>query len=79
MTIWAFSAILTVRVMIFKCFHFRELGEEFLPCLLISKGKKLLARLIPFLDHESTLLTLRAVSSHLHALMARDTDEVRDL
>ncbi|XP_061086759.1 protein PAT1 homolog 2 isoform X2 [Conger conger] len=52
-----------------------ESGEEFLPCLLVSKGKRLLARLIPFLSQEAALHILSIVTSHLSVLMSRDTDE----
>ncbi|XP_036393893.1 protein PAT1 homolog 2 [Megalops cyprinoides] len=52
-----------------------EAGEEFLPCLLVSKGKRLLARLIPFLSHDAALHVLSVVTSHLSVLMSRDTDE----
>ncbi|XP_062859950.1 protein PAT1 homolog 2 [Trichomycterus rosablanca] len=50
-------------------------SEEFLPSLLVSKGKKLLARLLPFLSHDASLHILRAISTHLPALMNRDADE----
>ncbi|KAG9350028.1 hypothetical protein JZ751_026381 [Albula glossodonta] len=52
-----------------------ESSEEFLPCLLVSKGKRLLARLIPFLSHDAALHILSIVTSHLSVLMSRDTDE----
>uniref|UniRef100_A0A8C7UV78 PAT1 homolog 2 n=1 Tax=Oncorhynchus mykiss TaxID=8022 RepID=A0A8C7UV78_ONCMY len=52
-----------------------EAGEEFLPCLLVSKGKQLLARLIPFLSHDAALKVLSMVTSHLPVLMSRDADE----
>ncbi|XP_041755557.1 protein PAT1 homolog 2 isoform X1 [Coregonus clupeaformis] len=52
-----------------------EAGEEFLPCLLVSKGKRLLARLLPFLSHDAALKVLSMVTSHLPVLMSRDSDE----
>ncbi|XP_027014885.1 protein PAT1 homolog 2 isoform X1 [Tachysurus fulvidraco] len=52
-----------------------ESTEEFLPCLLVSKGKKLLARLLPFLSHDASLQVLRAITTHLPVLMSRDVDE----
>ncbi|KAM4597600.1 protein PAT1 homolog 2-like [Polymixia lowei] len=52
-----------------------ETGEEFLSCLLVSKGKKLLSRLLPFLDHDSALKVLGVVTSDLPTLMSRDTDD----
>lgn len=52
-----------------------ESAEEFLPCLLVSKGKKLLSRLLPFLSHDASLQVLRAITTHLPALMSRDIDE----
>ncbi|XP_056153579.1 protein PAT1 homolog 2 [Lampris incognitus] len=52
-----------------------ETGVEFLSCLLIPKGKKLLARLLPFLDHDSALEILYVVSAQLPTLMSRDMDE----
>ncbi|XP_060794750.1 protein PAT1 homolog 2 [Neoarius graeffei] len=52
-----------------------ESEEAFLPCLLVSKGKKLLARLLPFLSHDSSLQVLRVISTQLPALMSRDVDE----
>lgn len=50
-------------------------GEEFLSCLLVSKGKRLVARLLPFLSHDSALHILSTVTKHLPVLMSRDTDE----
>ncbi|XP_026171870.1 protein PAT1 homolog 2 [Mastacembelus armatus] len=50
-------------------------GGDFLPFLLVSKGKKLLARLIPFLKHDSALTILHTVSFNLPTLMSRDTEE----
>ncbi|XP_040923376.1 protein PAT1 homolog 2 isoform X2 [Toxotes jaculatrix] len=50
-------------------------GGEFLPFLLVSKGKKLLARLLPFLKHDSALKILRIVTSNLPTLMSRDAEE----
>ncbi|XP_030611389.1 protein PAT1 homolog 2 isoform X3 [Archocentrus centrarchus] len=50
-------------------------GGDFLPFLLVSKGKKLIARLLPFLKHDSGLKILRVVTSNLPALMGRDTEE----
>ncbi|XP_062331554.1 protein PAT1 homolog 2 isoform X1 [Osmerus eperlanus] len=52
-----------------------EAGEEFLPVLLVSKGKRLLARLLPFLSHDAALHVLRVVTAHLPVLMSRDSDE----
>ncbi|XP_056627761.1 protein PAT1 homolog 2 [Triplophysa dalaica] len=54
---------------------FSESGEEFLSCLLISKGKKMLARLLPFLSHDAALNILGAVTKHLPVVMSKDTDE----
>ena len=53
-----------------------ESSEEFLPCLLVSKGKRLLARLLPFLSHDAALHALTMVTTHLPTLMSKDTDEV---
>ncbi|XP_056286552.1 protein PAT1 homolog 2 [Pseudoliparis swirei] len=50
-------------------------GVEFLPFLLVSKGKKLLARLFPFLKHETALKVLSIVTSNLPTLMSRDPEE----
>uniref|UniRef100_A0A6Q2YFD0 mRNA decay factor PAT1 domain-containing protein n=1 Tax=Esox lucius TaxID=8010 RepID=A0A6Q2YFD0_ESOLU len=50
-------------------------GDEFLPCLLVSKGKRLMARLLPFLSRDAALKVLRVVTFHLPILMSRDTDE----
>uniref|UniRef100_A0A668ARM5 PAT1 homolog 2 n=1 Tax=Myripristis murdjan TaxID=586833 RepID=A0A668ARM5_9TELE len=50
-------------------------GGEFLPFLLVSKGKRLVARLLLFLDRESALNILHVVTSNLPTLMSRDTDE----
>ncbi|XP_054454963.1 protein PAT1 homolog 2 [Anoplopoma fimbria] len=50
-------------------------GVEFLPFLLVSKGKKLLARLLPFLKHETALKILSIVTSNLPTLMSRDPEE----
>uniref|UniRef100_A0A3Q0S9C7 PAT1 homolog 2 n=1 Tax=Amphilophus citrinellus TaxID=61819 RepID=A0A3Q0S9C7_AMPCI len=54
----------------------RDSGGDFLPFLLVSKGKKLIARLLPFLKHDSGLKILCVVTSNLPALMGRDTEEV---
>lgn len=48
---------------------------EFLPFLLVSKGKKLIARLLPLLKHESSLKILGIVARNLPTLMNRDTEE----
>ncbi|KAF0025398.1 hypothetical protein F2P81_022279 [Scophthalmus maximus] len=50
-------------------------GGEFLPFLLVSKGKRLLARLLPFLKQDSALKILRIVTSNLPTLMSRDAEE----
>ncbi|KAM4524093.1 protein PAT1 homolog 2 [Odontesthes bonariensis] len=50
-------------------------GEEFLPFLLVSKGKKLLARLLPFLKHDLAMKILHIVTCNLPTLMSRDTEE----
>ncbi|XP_022598057.1 protein PAT1 homolog 2 [Seriola dumerili] len=50
-------------------------GGEFLPFLLVSKGKRLFARLIPFLKHDSAMKILRIVASNLPTLMSRDAEE----
>uniref|UniRef100_A0A1A8I7E5 Protein associated with topoisomerase II homolog 2 n=2 Tax=Nothobranchius kuhntae TaxID=321403 RepID=A0A1A8I7E5_NOTKU len=50
-------------------------GEEFLPFLVVSKGKKLLARLLPFLKLDAALTVLHVVTSNLPTLMSRDTEE----
>uniref|UniRef100_A0A3B1JZ01 PAT1 homolog 2 n=1 Tax=Astyanax mexicanus TaxID=7994 RepID=A0A3B1JZ01_ASTMX len=52
-----------------------ESTEEFLQCLLLSKGKRLLARLLPFLTQEAARHILTVITTHLPALMSRDTDE----
>ncbi|XP_048847409.1 protein PAT1 homolog 2 isoform X1 [Brienomyrus brachyistius] len=52
-----------------------EDSEEFLPCLLVSKGKRLMARLLPFLSESDAQHVLKVVTDHLPALMNRDTDE----
>ncbi|CAL8303344.1 unnamed protein product [Lota lota] len=52
-----------------------ETGVEFLSCLMFNKGKKLISRLLPFLDHAAGLRILTVVTSHLPMLMSRDTDE----
>ncbi|XP_042364575.1 protein PAT1 homolog 2 isoform X2 [Plectropomus leopardus] len=50
-------------------------GVEFLPFLLVPKGKTLLARLLPFLKHDSALKILSIVTSNLPTLMSRDAEE----
>ncbi|TKS89845.1 Protein PAT1 -like protein 2 PAT1-like protein 2 [Collichthys lucidus] len=50
-------------------------GGEFLPFMLVSKGKRLVARLLPFLKHDTALKILRIVTSNLPTLMSRDTEE----
>ncbi|XP_017291563.1 protein PAT1 homolog 2 [Kryptolebias marmoratus] len=50
-------------------------GVEFLPFLIVSKGKKLLSRLLPFLKHEGAIKILHIVTSNLPTLMSRDTEE----
>lgn len=59
-----------------QMFRCRDSGGEFLPFLLVSKGKRLLARLLPFLKHDASLKILRIVTSNLPTLMSRDTEEV---
>uniref|UniRef100_A0A8C5HQ67 PAT1 homolog 2 n=1 Tax=Gouania willdenowi TaxID=441366 RepID=A0A8C5HQ67_GOUWI len=49
---------------------------DFLPFLLISKGKRLLARLLPFLKHESAGKILHVVICNLPTLMNKDSEEV---
>uniref|UniRef100_A0A3Q3VM31 mRNA decay factor PAT1 domain-containing protein n=1 Tax=Mola mola TaxID=94237 RepID=A0A3Q3VM31_MOLML len=52
-----------------------DTGGEFLPFLLVSKGKRLLSRLLPFLKNDAALEMLRIVTSNLPTLMSRDTEE----
>uniref|UniRef100_A0AAR2LCE6 mRNA decay factor PAT1 domain-containing protein n=1 Tax=Pygocentrus nattereri TaxID=42514 RepID=A0AAR2LCE6_PYGNA len=68
----------------FSCFFFlvllviliiRESMDEFLQCLLVSKGKRLLARLLPFLSQDAARHILTVITTHLPALMSRDVDE----
>uniref|UniRef100_A0A8C2PTU0 PAT1 homolog 2 n=1 Tax=Cyprinus carpio TaxID=7962 RepID=A0A8C2PTU0_CYPCA len=58
-----------------RCTNLLDSGDEFLSCLLISKGKRLLARLLRFLSHDTSLHILGVVTKHLPVLMSRDTDE----
>ncbi|XP_048027128.1 protein PAT1 homolog 2 isoform X3 [Megalobrama amblycephala] len=58
-----------------RCTNLLDSGEEFLSCLLVSKGKRMLARLLPFLSHDASLHILSVVTKHLPVLMSRDTDE----
>lgn len=62
-----------------QMFGCRDSGGEFLPFLLVSKGKKLLARLLPFLKHDAALKVLRIVTSNLPTLMSRDAEEVGEV
>ncbi|XP_068610816.1 protein PAT1 homolog 2 [Brachionichthys hirsutus] len=48
---------------------------EFLPFLLVAKGKRLLARLLPFLKHDTAMKILRIVTCNLPMLMSRDSEE----
>ncbi|XP_029954426.1 protein PAT1 homolog 2 [Salarias fasciatus] len=50
-------------------------GGEFLPFLAVSKGKKLIARLLPFLKQDSAMQILCVVTCNLPTLMSRDADE----
>ncbi|XP_058873007.1 protein PAT1 homolog 2 isoform X1 [Acipenser ruthenus] len=50
-----------------------KLTGNFLPFLLVPKGKRLVARLLPFLSHDAALEILTAVSNELPLLMTRDT------
>ncbi|XP_072523800.1 protein PAT1 homolog 2 [Salminus brasiliensis] len=52
-----------------------ESTDEFLQCLLVSKGKRLLARLLPFLTQDAARHILTVIATHLPALMSRDPDE----
>uniref|UniRef100_A0A3B4ZF55 PAT1 homolog 2 n=1 Tax=Stegastes partitus TaxID=144197 RepID=A0A3B4ZF55_9TELE len=54
---------------------YSQLKWRFLPFLLVSKGKKLIARLLPFLQCESAQKILSIVTSNLPALMSRDPEE----
>ncbi|XP_016393506.1 protein PAT1 homolog 2-like isoform X3 [Sinocyclocheilus rhinocerous] len=58
-----------------RCTNLLDSGEEFLSCLIISKGKRMLARLLPFLSHDESMHILGVVTKHLPVLMSRDTDE----
>ncbi|XP_057682665.1 protein PAT1 homolog 2 isoform X1 [Corythoichthys intestinalis] len=49
--------------------------EDFLPFLVVSKGKKLLARIMPFVKRDPALNILRIITSNLPTLMSRDADE----
>lgn len=55
----------------------RDTVEEFLPFLLVAKGKRLVARLLPFLKRDAALNILRIVTSNLPLLINRDTEEVK--
>uniref|UniRef100_A0A3Q2QH06 PAT1 homolog 2 n=1 Tax=Fundulus heteroclitus TaxID=8078 RepID=A0A3Q2QH06_FUNHE len=55
--------------------HNSDSGAEFLPFLSVVKGKKLLARLLPFLKSDSARNILHIVASNLPTLMSRDTEE----
>lgn len=57
-------------------FSSRDVAGEFLPFLAVSKGKKLFARLLPFLKHQKALTLLRVVTTNLPTLMSRDSEEV---
>lgn len=57
-------------------FPFRDSGTEFLPVLSVSKGKKLLARLLPFLKNDSAIKILHIIASNLPTVMSKDTEEV---
>ncbi|XP_037134329.1 protein PAT1 homolog 2 [Syngnathus acus] len=48
---------------------------EFLPFLVVSKGKKLLARFLPFLKRDLAIHILRVITANLPTLMSRDTEE----
>ncbi|XP_013869375.1 protein PAT1 homolog 2 [Austrofundulus limnaeus] len=50
-------------------------GVEFLPFLIVSKGKRLLSRLLPFLKHDAAVKILHTVTCNLPTLMSRDTEE----
>ncbi|XP_075891619.1 protein PAT1 homolog 2 [Nelusetta ayraudi] len=52
-----------------------DVAGEFLPFLAVSKGKKLFARLLPFLKHQKALTLLRVVTTNLPTLMSRDAEE----
>ncbi|XP_016295412.1 protein PAT1 homolog 2 isoform X1 [Sinocyclocheilus anshuiensis] len=58
-----------------RCTNLLDSGEEFISCLLISKGKSMLARLLPFLSHDASLHILSVVTKNLPVLMSKDTDE----
>uniref|UniRef100_A0A3B4ZBS9 PAT1 homolog 2 n=1 Tax=Stegastes partitus TaxID=144197 RepID=A0A3B4ZBS9_9TELE len=60
---------------IYSQLQHHDSGGEFLPFLLVSKGKKLIARLLPFLQCESAQKILSIVTSNLPALMSRDPEE----
>ncbi|TRY64746.1 hypothetical protein DNTS_017797 [Danionella cerebrum] len=55
--------------------NLQDSGEEFLSCLNVPKGKRLLARLLPFLSHDSAFHVLSVITNHLPVLMSRDIDE----
>lgn len=58
-------------------FGCRDSGEEFLPFLLVAKGKRLIGRLLPFLKRDAAFNVLRIMTSNLPLLMSKDTEEVQ--
>lgn len=70
------SVLLSVWMLCYSVFRCRDLGGKFLPFLLVSKGKKLIARLLSFLKRDAALNILRIVTSNLPMLMSKDTEEV---
>ncbi|CAG12658.1 unnamed protein product [Tetraodon nigroviridis] len=57
----------------------QDSGEEFLPFLLVAKGKRLIGRLLPFLTRDAAFNVLRVLTSNLPLLMSRDTEEALPL
>ncbi|XP_077407048.1 protein PAT1 homolog 2 [Vanacampus margaritifer] len=66
-----------VEQIYYRMQHHQALNSEgeFLPFLVISKGKTLLARLLPFLKHDCAVNILRVVTCNLPTLMSKDAEE----
>lgn len=71
---WSCNFSFECPSLIFWC---RDSGEEFLPFLLVAKGKRLIGRLLPFLKRDAAFNVLRVMTLNLPLLMSRDSEEVK--
>lgn len=58
-----------------ECSKGDEMEDEFLQVLSVGKGKKLVSRLLPYLNHEEAMQILLTVARHLPFLFKKDAQD----